>query len=172
MDAANTFETTGTYRALRAEYAILGALSGYLLLRHRKEVRWPVALVLFGWSDTVGYLPGAIAFRRSSNKQIAKGYYAAYNVAHSGVTAAVLAAAWAKLVRPEWALLGVPLHIGIDRSLFGNFLKPLSVPFEPEPHPVWSAVKTQLSAPWEGEPQGTATEGDRTDSGVMSAQVA
>jgi hypothetical protein len=166
MDAANTFETDATYRAMRAEYAILGAVSGYLLWRQRKQVRWPVALALFAWSDTVGYVPGAIAFRRSENKQISKGYYAAYNVAHSGITATMLAAAWSRLVRPEWALLGIPFHIGIDRSVFGNFLKPFSVPFEPEPHPVWAEVKGQLSAPWAGQTDelshGVSTNGSDT----------
>jgi hypothetical protein len=150
MDPANTFDTDTTYRAMRAEYAILGAVSGYLLWRQRKQVRWPAAVALFAWSDTVGYIPGAIAYRRSHNKQISKGYYAAYNFAHSGVTAATLAAVWARLIRPEWALLGIPFHIGVDRSVFGNFLKPFSVPFEPERHPAWAKVREELSTPWSG----------------------
>src|SRR5437588_750901 len=68
MDPANTFETRTTYRAMRAEYGIVGAASGYLLWRNRKRVRWPVAIALFAWSDTVGYIPGAIAYRRSARR--------------------------------------------------------------------------------------------------------
>jgi hypothetical protein len=171
MDAANTFETDATYRAMRAEYAILGSVSGYLLWRHRKQVRWPVALALFAWSDTIGYVPGAIAFRLSKDKRIPKAYYAAYNFAHSGVTATVLAGVWSKLVRPEWALLGIPFHIGVDRSVFGNFLKPFSVPFEPEPHPAWDSVKDRLSAPWQGEPSGAAN-GNHVAARVADSQPA
>ena len=151
MDAANMFETPTTYRAMRAEYGLLAGASAYLLWRRRKEVRWPVAAGLFLYNDTLGYVPGAIAFRLSSDKKIAKPYYAAYNVMHSAITAAVVAAVWAKLIRPEWALLGIPLHIGVDRAAFGNFLKPFSVPFEPEAHPVWEQVRERLTQPWPGE---------------------
>jgi hypothetical protein len=150
MDAVNTFETPATYRAMRVEYGLLAAACGYLLLHRRKEVRWPIALGLFLYNDTLGYVPGAIAYRRSRDKSISKAYYAAYNIMHSGVTAAIVAAVWARFVRREWAMLGIPLHIGIDRAVFGNMLKPYSVPFEPEPHPVWQMVREQLQQPWQG----------------------
>ncbi len=150
MDATNTFDTPTTARAIRAEFALLAAASAFMLIRKRKQVRWPVALGLFLYNDTLGYVPGAIAYRRSPDKKISKGYYAAYNVMHSGVSAAVVGAAWARFVRPEWAMLGIPFHIGLDRALFGNVLKPFSVPFEPELHPVWEAVREQLQQPWPG----------------------
>jgi hypothetical protein len=150
MDPANMFETPTTYRALRAEYGLLAATSAYMLWRQRREVRWPIAAALFLYNDTVGYIPGAIAYRRSADKKIGRRYYAAYNVMHSALTGALVGAAWAKLVRPEWALLGIPLHIGIDRAVFGNFLKSFSVPFEPEPHPVWEQVRERLQQPWPG----------------------
>jgi hypothetical protein len=150
MDGANMFETPATYRAIRSEYALLAAGSAYMLWTKRDQVRWPVAAGLFLYNDTLGYVPGAIAYRRSANRKIPKAYYAAYNLMHSGLTAVAVGAAWAKLVRPEWALLGIPLHIGFDRGIFGNFLKPFSVPFEPEPHPAWERVRDELSKPWEG----------------------
>jgi hypothetical protein len=150
MDPVNTFDTHATHRAVRVEYGLLAAGCGYLLWRNRREVRWPVALGLFLYNDTLGYVPGAIAYRRSADKKIAKSYYMAYNTMHSGVWGSIAAATWARFVRPEWALLGIPLHIGIDRGLFGNTLKPFSVPFEPEPHPVWQAVRSQLEQPWPG----------------------
>ncbi len=150
MDPVNTFDTRATHRAVRVEYGLLAATCGYMLWRKRREVRWPVALGLFLYNDTLGYVPGAIAYRRSSDKKIAKAYYVAYNTMHSGVWGSVAAAAWARFVGPEWAMLGIPLHIGIDRGLFGNTLKPFSVPFEPEPHPVWQAVRAELEQPWPG----------------------
>jgi hypothetical protein len=150
MDAANMFDTPATYRVIRVEYGLLAATSGYLLWRKRKDVRWPIALGLFLYSDTLGYVPGAIAYRRSRDKRIAKGYYLAYNTMHSGVWGSIAAAAWARLVRPEWAMLSIPLHLGIDRAMFGNMMKPFSVPFEPEPHPLWEQVRDQLRQPWQG----------------------
>jgi hypothetical protein len=156
MDAKNMFETPATYRAMRAEYGLLAAASGYLLWRHRKEVRWPVAAGLFLYNDTFGYVPGAIAYRRSPDKKISKGYYLAYNLMHSAVSATVVGAAWARFVRPEWAMLGIPFHIGVDRAMFGNMLKQFSVPFEPEPHPVWETVRDQLQQPWPGMPAAKA----------------
>lgn len=148
MDHANTFETPATYAAARAEYLLLAASSGYTLWRKRKEVRWPVALAAFAVSDVAGYWPGALAFRLSLSKRIAKGYYAAYNVMHSALFASFAAGMWSRFVRPEWALLGFPLHIGLDRGFLGNSMKPFSVAFEPDPHPAWKAVRPQLAKPW------------------------
>src|SRR4051794_24230645 len=110
MDAVNSFDTPGTHAAMRAEYALLAGTSAYLLFRHRKQVRWPLAALLFAYNDTVGYIPGAIAYRKSRDKRISRAYYAAYNIAHSGLTGAVVAGLWARFVRPEWALLAIPLH--------------------------------------------------------------
>src|SRR3954447_25007791 len=158
MDAHNTFETKATYTALRAEYGALLGASTYLIWRNRKKIRWPVFGALFYYNDALGYIPGAIAYRRSDDKRISKGFYVAYNIAHSGLTGGVVAALWAKLVKPEWALLAIPFHIGIDRSVFGNFLKPFSVAFEPETHPVWERVKDELAQPAPGAPAATGGE--------------
>jgi hypothetical protein len=151
MDAANTFETPATYRALRAEYALVGIAAGYLLWRERDRVRWPVAVGLLLSTDLVGYVPGALAYRRSADGRVRRRYYAAYNVAHSVLTASAVAALWSKARGPEWALLAIPLHIGLDRGLFGNFMRPFSVAFEPRPHPAWQGVREQLRAPWAGD---------------------
>ena len=171
MDATNMFDTPATHRAMRAEFALLAGASAYLLWRKRKEVRWPIALALFAYNDTIGYIPGAIAYRRSPDKRISKAYYMAYNTMHSGVTSSLVAAVWARSVRPEWALLAIPFHIGIDRALFGNMLKPFSVPFEPEPHPVWEAVQEQLRQPWQGMAAAAAqSQANGKRNGVTAAE--
>jgi len=151
MDAANTFETRATYRALRAEWSLLGLAAGYMLWKKRDRVRWPVAFALLMSNDLVGYLPGAYAYRRSPDGRVKRRYYAAYNTAHSVLTASAVAALWSKRRGPEWALLAIPLHIGIDRGLFGNFMRPFSVAFEPRPHPAWEQVREQLTVPWAGD---------------------
>jgi hypothetical protein len=53
---------------------------------------------------------------------------------HSALCALLVAGLWAWFVRPEWALLAMPIHLFGDRSLFGNFLKPFGVSFEPAAH--------------------------------------
>jgi hypothetical protein len=156
MDSTNLFDTPTTHNAMRAESGLIAAVAGFLLVRERKQVRWPVAAALFAYNDLIGYVPGAIAYRRNKDKNISKGYYLAYNIMHSGLTGALVGALWAGLVRREWALLAIPLHLGGDRALFGNVLKPFSVPFEPEAHPLWETVSTQLRQPWQGMAAATA----------------
>jgi lysylphosphatidylglycerol synthetase-like protein (DUF2156 family) len=139
MDAKNRFESKTTFTLLRLEW--LAALAGCVILAvlHFDEIRWPVFAGLFAIIDLVGYIPGAIAYRRSRNGRIHRAYYVLYNTAHSLLTAGVLVACWVLLVEPEWALLAVPIHLLGDRGLFGNSLKPFSVSFEPYPLPAFVA---------------------------------
>ncbi|MDJ0677153.1 MAG: hypothetical protein QNJ36_17530 [Calothrix sp. MO_167.B42] len=51
------------------------------------------------------------------------------------LSAILIAMLWAWLIQPEWALLAIPIHLFGDRSIFGNFLKPFHVSFEPTRHP-------------------------------------
>ncbi len=128
MDAKNRFETRATFLLLRMEW--LGGLvvCAVLAVRHFSEIRWGVFISLFVVIDAIGYLPGALAFRRSPDGRISRWYFVAYNTMHSLVTAGVLAGVWAVLVTPEWALLALPLHLlgtvrcsGIHSSRSGCF---------------------------------------------------
>lgn len=147
MDATNMFETPNTFRAVRAEYLVALVALSVILVMNIEDVRWWAALILFWYPDVLGYWPGAIAFRRAKGGPIAKHYYLAYNIGHSLVTAAVVAGLWALIIGPEMALLIIPWHFCIDRGIFGNGMKPFSVPFEPHPHPVFAAVKGLLQRP-------------------------
>ncbi|MDH6623281.1 hypothetical protein M2271_001068 [Streptomyces sp. LBL] len=131
MDAKNRFETKTTFALCRLEWLAILAVSLVLAFQHLSEIRWGVFVALFAVIDVIGYLPGALAFRRSRGRRTPRRYYVAYNVMHSLVTAGALAGAWALFVRPEWALLALPIHLMGDRALFGNSLKPFIVPFEP-----------------------------------------
>lgn len=152
MDPHNTFCTPGTYRVMRLEYLVGLGVATYLFIANVSDVRWWVAVLFFFYTDLIGYLPGAIAYRRSQTKRISKVYYLLYNTMHSIVTASAIAGLWCLAVGPEWALLASPIHIGIDRGIFGNFLKSFSVAFEPETHPVWAEVKDRLTVPAPGAP--------------------
>jgi len=151
MDAKNRFETRTTFFMLRLEW--LGGLvaCAVLTVQHFSEIRWAVFFGLFAAIDVVGYVPGAVAFRRSRDGRISHWYFVAYNTMHSLVTAGVVAGLWAVLVKPEWALLALPVHLLGDRALFGNSLKPFGVRFEPAPHPAYVDFERKYSISREGK---------------------
>jgi hypothetical protein len=143
VDSHNQFLTRTTYRLLRAEYgvALVGAV--VLALLHLGDIRWPVFVAMFLYIDLIGYLPGAIAWRRARDHRIPRAYYVLYNVMHSLLSAALVAGLWCLLVGPEWALLALPIHLCGDRALFGNFLKPFGLSFEPVVHPAYQEFVTR-----------------------------
>jgi Ca2+/Na+ antiporter len=144
MDQANPFESRNTFRLHRAEYFVLWVISAVLLVIHFGDVRWLPALLLFFYIDLIGYLPGAIAHHRSVDKKISKVYYVLYNVMHSLITQTVVVGVWGLTIGWEWALLVVPFHLFGDRALFGNFLKPFRLSFEPVRHPAYQAISVAV----------------------------
>jgi hypothetical protein len=135
MDNCNLFETPSTYRLIRLEYLAALFISLGFAVSHYHEIRWWVFALLFSYIDLIGYLPGALAYKIANGKQIPKIFYILYNSMHSLLSALLVAALWAWFVKPEWALLAIPIHLSGDRSIFGNFLKPFNVSFEPTIHP-------------------------------------
>jgi hypothetical protein len=146
MDQKNPFESPVTYRLHRAEYFLGLLVVTALIIVHIGQVRWLPALILFAYIDLIGYIPGAVAFHRSKDGRISKVYYVLYNVMHSMVTQSAVAALWAWLVKPEWALLLLPWHLFGDRSVFGNFLKPFGVTFEPTRSPIYDRLMAEMRA--------------------------
>jgi len=144
MDQANPFESRNTFRLHRAEYLVLWLISTGLLIEHFRDIRWLPAIGLFLYIDLIGYLPGAIAWHRSPNRRISKVYYVLYNTMHSLITQTVVLGLWGLLIGWEWALLVIPFHLFGDRGLFGNFLKPFRLSFEPKPHPAYQALSAAL----------------------------
>lgn len=149
MDIKNQFESTVTYRLIRLEYLIALTVLLYLFISHIDSVRWLPAILLFLYIDLIGYLPGAIAFRRSEDGIIGKKYFVLYNFMHSFATQSTVIALWVLIYGWEWTLLVIPIHLCGDRGLFGNYLKPFSVSFEPSPHPAFVAMQRRIeSAPY------------------------
>jgi hypothetical protein len=142
MDHRNLFLTPATYRLIRLEYAVALLLSVVVFVAHFSAVRWWEFAVLFVYIDVIGYLPGAFAWRRAKGRPISKAYYVLYNAMHSLVSAALVAGVWAAVFGANWALLAIPIHLGIDRAIFGNFLKPFGLPFEPETHPAYRQLRS------------------------------
>lgn len=135
MDAKNTFDTPVTYRLIRLEYAVGLAVAVGFFFAHLTDVRWLPAVGLFLYIDLIGYIPGAIAYHFSGTKRISRVYYVMYNIMHSLATQGIVALLWIWLFGAEWALLALPIHLFGDRALFGNFLKPFALDFEPVAHP-------------------------------------
>lgn len=149
MDTHNLCQTPTTYRLLRLEYLLGLVVAGGFFVAHLGAVRWWVAVVLFAYIDVIGYLPGAVAFRRSGDGRIHRAYYVLYNVMHSLGFQGLVVAGWIWTVGPEWALLVIPIHLCGDRGLFGNFVKSFTVSFEPVPHPaVGAALRDFATVPW------------------------
>jgi hypothetical protein len=144
MDSHNRFETRATAGLLRLEWVMALIACAVLAIMHVRSIDWPVFIGFFAVIDLVGYLPGAVAYRRDQRHAISKTYYVAYNTMHSLLTGGVMAGTWMLAVRPEWALLAIPIHLFGDRGLFGNSLKPFDVAFEPVTHPAFAAFERSL----------------------------
>jgi hypothetical protein len=156
MDQKNPFESPTTFRLHRAEYLVGWIVASVLIVVHWSDIRWIPFIVLFAYIDVIGYLPGAIAFRRSPDGHISKNYYIAYNILHSFITQGAVVALWGFLVGWEWALLAIPWHVYADRGVYGNFLKPFRLPFEPHAAPGYRRLIDEITT---GTPAGAV---DRT----------
>ena len=134
MDAVNRFHTDDTWRWVRSEHVAVVIALSLLALLHWREVAWARFALAFALIDLVGYVPGAIAYRRAGGSRIAPLYHHLYNLTHSYLVAGAFVGVWALAGGGlEWAMLAVPIHLSGDRGLFGNVYKPVSLPFEPGP---------------------------------------
>jgi hypothetical protein len=155
MDSHNRFETKATAALLRLEWVMALVACVALAVIHIRSISWPAFIGFFAVIDLIGYIPGAIAYRRSPGHVISKEYYVAYNAMHSLLTAGAVAGVWMIAVRPEWALLAIPIHLFGDRGLFGNSLKPFNVKFEPVTHPAFAEFERSLAGQPNGSPSGS-----------------
>lgn len=135
MDSKNLFETKTTFFLTRLEYFCFLAFLLYLLFEHIHQVRWLYFLSFFIVIDLIGYIPGAIKYRRFNSLRPGEFYYVMYNVMHSFITASIICLLWCYFIQPEWALLAIPIHLCGDRAIFGNFMKSFTLSFEPQPLP-------------------------------------
>jgi hypothetical protein len=117
---------------MRTEHLAIVAIFGVLGLMHLHEIAWGRFAAAFLLIDLVGYLPGAIAFRKAGDSPISSRYHLLYNVTHNYVVMGAAVALWALAGGGlEWAMLAVPIHLSGDRGLLGNFSMPPALAFEP-----------------------------------------
>lgn len=132
MDIKNRFHTESTFMLERAEHLLVVIACSVMVLQHWQETSWIRFVLAFAVLDVIGYIPGAIAYRRQQGGRIPAIYHYLYNITHSYLMAALVVALWYLATgRFEWAMLALPIHLSGDRSLFGNIYKPLELPFEP-----------------------------------------
>jgi hypothetical protein len=144
MDSINRFESPGTFFLVRLEYLCALVVCVTIAIAHMDEIRWVPFITLFAYIDVIGYLPGAIAYRRRGGAQLPRIYYILYNTTHNFVFNGLLVALWWTFIGPEWSLLAIPIHLFGDRSLFGNSLKPFDVSFEPHMHPAFAQFEQEF----------------------------
>ena len=133
MDTYHRFHTTGSYWLMRAEHIAIVLIGIVLVFWHWSELNWLRFIAVFVSADLLGYLPGAIAYRRAGRNQIAPLYHYLYNLTHCYLTWLPITAWWVWSIGSwEWAMLAIPIHLSGDRGVFGNVFKPISLPFEPE----------------------------------------
>ena len=145
MDSKNRFETPHTYLIGRAENFVGLIFVLGLAVTHIDSIRWIPFILLFAYIDLIGYMPGAIAYRRKRCESISPVFYILYNTTHNWVVNGVVVGLWCLIIGPEWALLAIPIHLFGDRSIFGNSLKPWSVSFEPEVHPAFARFELEFN---------------------------
>lgn len=150
MDPCNRYHTDESWRLERLEHTGLMLLAIGLALANLDGIRWALFVLAFVVIDAVGYVPGAIAYRRAGGGPISPVYHHLYNLTHSYLSAALAIGLWALAIGGvEPAMLAIPIHLAGDRGLFGNTFKPLALPFEPVPVPpegVLSSPHAEASA--------------------------
>ena len=171
MDSLNRYHTKATYWIVRAEHIVLLVLLTILTLVHAQEVNWWRAFAAFWIIDIVGYIPGAIVYRRSMDGRISRWFYHSYNFVHTYLVAGTGVAIWAYFHGgPEWAMLAVPIHLSIDRGVFGNTLKPIELSFEPKRHDA-EVVLRALGQPIVIRGEGPAAAGAPETADAVSRDV-
>lgn len=149
MDKHNIFFTTGTYRMVRADWAvIMFALLG-LAIYHWRDMNWWLFAAAFLFSDLIGTFPGLYMYyarRSGEHRSIPPIYHTLYNFGHSFLTVGAITLIWYLVSGWEWAMLAMPIHLAGDRSVFGNIYKPLGTAFEPVPHQAFQKFLKEYEA--------------------------
>lgn len=146
MYRINRLRTDESWPWFRCEHLALLLMWSAILALHTSQITWGRFVAAFALIDLIGYVPGAIAFRRAGGGSIKPIYHHLYNFTHSYVTAIAAAFLWASVSDGfEWAMLALPIHLSGDRGVFGNTFKPTSQPFEhqrPQSKVIESAART------------------------------
>ncbi len=150
MDLQNTFHTRTTFALVRLDWAILMFASAALLFVHWREVNWWRFAFAFLLPDVIGTFPGMYVYyakRSGPHRSIPTIIHTLYNLGHSFAAVAVICGVWWLVTGSlEWAMLGFPIHLAGDRSIFGNIYKPYGTAFEPVKHAAFQRFEEDYKA--------------------------
>lgn len=107
----------------RTENMLGLVISAWLVIRNYRKIHWPTFVALFSYIDLIGYLPGLARVYQKKSPEIERGFYWAYNLTHTFLTAIPIAALATWRYGRPWSALGIFIHLFGDRGLLGNFMK-------------------------------------------------
>jgi hypothetical protein len=150
VDKYNTFHTRTTYALVRLDWGVIMVISFVLLMMNWREVHWWRFTWAFLLPDVIATFPGLYLYYSKPSgtaRSIPLSIHFLYNVGHSFAGVAVLCGLWWMLTgRLEWAMLAFPIHLGGDRSLFGNIYKPFGTAFEPVKHEAYEKFEKDYAS--------------------------
>lgn len=148
MDKYNLFFTRGHYNLERLDWAVIMLIALALTVLHYQQVNWWAFTIAFLMPDLIATFPGLYIYyaRRSGEHRSIPGIiHKLYNFGHNFAVVTVASLIWAYLGHGfEWAMLAFPIHLGGDRSIFGNIYKPLETSFEAVEHQAFSRFKEEI----------------------------
>lgn len=87
------------------------------------QINWIHYVFLFWVIDVFGYWPGYVYSKLSKKDVIHPFFYRIYNSMHDLTTVFIIMLAYVTFSDAPYSVLGIPLHISIDRGLLGNYHK-------------------------------------------------
>jgi len=147
MDRHNTFHTQTTYALVRIDWGIVMGIGLALLFMHWHDIRWGRFTYAFLFPDVIATFPGLYIYygkRTGQHRSIPHSIHFLYNVGHSFLGVTVICALWWLAAGSlEWAMLAFPIHLGGDRSIFGNIYKPFGTAFEAVRHDAFARFEKE-----------------------------
>jgi hypothetical protein len=145
MDKHNRFHTRTTYNLERLDYLVVALILSVLVLARFGQIDWIVFWTVFWVIDVIGTFPAMYWFyarRSGEHRAIPPMFHALYNTTHSFAVIGLAAVLWYLAVGGfRWEMLAMPIHLCLDRSIFGNTYKPLGLSVEPRPHDTYLAFE-------------------------------
>lgn len=103
----------------RLEHVAVLAITVTLGLVHVRAIDFWKFVPVFVLIDLIGVAPAALFGKR-------RAFDVLYNVSHSYLVHGLIVGVWAIAAGGfEWAMLAAPIHLSIDRGLYGNSYRAL-----------------------------------------------
>jgi len=148
MDYKNQFVTKNIYYYSRLDYLV--GLVGCLVLMYLnyESINIWVFILILALPDVIGYYPAAMLYYlrpKSSRRRVPVVFYYIYNLSHGVFLNTVCCFVWSYYAGGlQFEMLAFPIHLCIDRGVFGLFYKSRKISFVPVEHGLYSRFKNDL----------------------------